>query len=35
VAEMELIFPAAALIVLLFVLIARKMLITHWCFGYC
>ena len=32
-AEMELIFPIAALIVLCFVLVARKVLITHWCFG--
>ena len=33
-AEMELIFPLAALIVLCFVLVARKVLITHRCFGY-
>jgi len=34
-AEMELIFPIAALIVLCFVLVARKVLITYQCFGYC
>ena len=34
-AEMELIFPIAALIVLCSVLVARKVLITHQCFGYC
>ena len=34
-AEMELIFPIADLIVLCFVLVARKVLMTHQCFGYC
>ena len=34
-AEMELVFPTAALIVLCFVLVPRKVLITHQCFGYC
>ena len=34
-AEMELIFPIAALIMLCSVLVARKVLITHQCFGYC
>ena len=34
-AGMELIFPIAALIVLCSVLVARKVLITHQCFGYC
>jgi len=34
-AEMELVFPTAALIVLCFVLVARNILITHQCFGYC
>ena len=32
---MELILPIAALIVLCSVLVARKVLITHQCFGYC
>ena len=32
---MELIFPIAALIVLCFVLAARRVLITHQCFNYC
>ena len=32
-AEMELIFPIAALIVLCSVLVARTVLITHQCFG--
>jgi len=35
VAEMELIFPIAALIVLCFVMVLWKALITHHCFGYC
>ena len=34
-AGMELPFPIAALIVLCFVLVARKVLIAHQCFGYC
>ena len=34
-AEMELIVPIAALIVLCSVLVAEKVLITHLCFGYC
>ena len=34
-AETELILPIAALVVLCFVLVARKALITHQCFGYC
>ena len=34
-AEMELIFPIAALTVLCFVLVARKMLLTHQCLGCC
>ena len=34
-AGMELTFPIAALIVLCFVFVARKVLITHQCFGYC
>ena len=31
----ELTFPIVALIVLCFLLVARKVLITHRCFGYC
>ena len=34
-AEMELISPTAALVVLCSVLVARTVLITHQCFGYC
>ena len=34
-AGMELTFPIAALIVLCFVFVARTVLITHQCFGYC
>jgi len=34
-AEMELVFPIATVIVLCFVLVARKVLITLQCFGYC
>jgi len=34
-AEMELIFSIAALIVLSSVLVAREVLITHQCSGYC
>lgn len=33
-AEMEFIFPIAALTVLVFALVARRVLITHWCFGH-
>ena len=33
-AERELIFPTAALMVLYCVLVASKLLITHQCFGY-
>ncbi|GAB0191254.1 hypothetical protein GRJ2_001590700 [Grus japonensis] len=33
-AEMELILPTAALMVLCCVLVASKLLITHQCFGY-
>ena len=34
-AEMELVFTIAALIVLCFALVARKVLITYQCVGYC
>jgi len=34
-AEMGLIFPIADLIALCFILVARKVLIIHQCFGYC
>ena len=34
-AEMELVLPTAALVVLCSVLVARTVLITHQCFGYC
>lgn len=34
-AGMELTFPIAALIVLCFVFVARTVLITHQCSGYC
>jgi len=34
-AEMELIFPVAALTVLCSVLVARKVLLTSQCFGCC
>lgn len=34
-AEMKVILPLAAPIELCFVLVARKVLITHQCFGYC
>lgn len=32
-AELKSIFPTAAFLVLL--VVARKVLITHWCLGYC
>jgi len=34
-AEIKIIFPIAAPIVLFFVLVDRAVLITYQCFGYC